>query len=69
MSDDDDENFSSDIEKKKKNVTTSAIKHGSKAANFLSILTNGFDLTYFEVKKLLLSNDEAYQPHTLDQCR
>ena len=67
-SDNDDEDFSSD-NGKKKNVTSTAIKHGTKVAKFLSVLTNGFDLTYKDVKDLLISNNEAYQPHTLEHCR
>ncbi len=45
MSDDDNEDSSLDIGKKKK-VTSTSIKHGTKAAKFLAVLTNDFDLTY-----------------------
>ena len=55
---------------KKKNVDKiSSIKHGTKAAKFLKVLTNNFDLTYQEVKPYLISNEEAYHPHTFEQCR
>ena len=66
VSDDDNEDSVSDIEKKKKNVTSTPIKHGTKAAKHLTLLTNNFDLTYQDVKIYLLSTAEAYHPHTVD---
>ena len=69
MSDDDDENYFSDNGKRKNVVTSTLIKHGTKVAKFLALLTNDFDLIYSEAKTILKSNSEAYHLHTLDQCR
>ena len=51
-SDEENEDYSSDIGKKK-NVTSMPIKHGTTTAQFLAVLTNNFDLTYSSVKCLL----------------
>ena len=66
MSDDDHDDSSYDIIGKKKNVASTTIKHDTKAAKYLKLITNGFNLTYQEVKDWLLSNDESYRPHTLE---
>ena len=53
MSDDDDGDFASDIGKNKKNITSTPIKHGTKASKFLAVLTNNFYFTYLEVKSFI----------------
>jgi hypothetical protein len=65
LSEDDDEDSAYE-NGKKNNVISNSIKYGTKAAEFLAILTNDFDLTYTDVKPRLLSNEEAYRPHTLE---
>ena len=45
-SDDDNDDFGFINGKKKNVITSSPINHGTKAAKFLGVLTNNFDLTY-----------------------